>query len=879
MNIRTFCCLLIVTCLAVCSLHGETIPLTEGWYLRSSDGLAVSGAEVSRDGFSTQDWYALDRPRTVLSALAKVGVYADPYYGENLKSIPGYQDGMWLRHLDDSPFRVPWWYRIEFTPAPLQQDTCFTLHLDGINYKANIWLNGKKIAGEDQVTGMFRRFEFPVTDHLRFNEKNVLAIEIIPPGLLPEKHVNTKQLEATTGWDDHNPQPPDMNMGIWQPVYLKTQGPVSLRHPYVDSDLSLPGMESARLTALAWLKNNTNQPQTCLFSGIVEGRQVSQEVTLAPGEEKEAVLAPEQHPELILQSPRVWWPHPAGEQPLYDARFSVSVNGRESDSATLRFGIRSAESYINAEDWRGYKINGRNILIRGGAWMTSDMLLNLEDSRYEALVRYAREANLNMLRSEGFSIRETESFYDLCDRYGIMVTQQLFGRNLPDEALAIACVEDTLLRIRNHPSLVHFLGHDETFPTDTLDAAYQHLLEKHRIKRSYQPHSGTFNIATRAKTGGTRTGTRELWTYAGPSHYFFTRERRFDSAWGFAQSGGIGGILAAQDSLRQMMPASALWPIQQNECWSFHTVTQGMEYFNAVIQAMEQSYGAAADFNDFCRKLYAMNYNSARGMFEAYARFKYDALGITTWKYNAAWPAALTWQYVDWYTRPTAAYFGAKKACTPVHALLDPHEQAVYVVNSLYEAQDGLSLDVIVLDPAGSVLSQDSFTVSVAADGCTRAGALRIPESAGNLRFVKMLLKNKDGVILSENVYWLSATPDVPGASGHKDSVFYTHPKSVADYSGLNTLPETSVESRITSDGTNHTITLENKSDRIAFQMELALLPADSDLSLAPVYWSDNYVTLFPGESRTLQAQTSSGSTAPLRLRVQGFNVPETISD
>lgn len=873
MTARRFCALLLAPLLFVLPVYGGDISLSAGWHLHSSAGIEADGAVLSQPGVELSQWYALEQPCTVLSALVTAGVYADPYYGENMKSIPGYQDGMWLRHLEESPFRVPWWYRCEFDLGATKEDRFFTLHLDGINYKANIWLNGKKIAGQDQVVGMFRRFEFAVTEDLRFGEKNTLAVEIIPPGLLPEDHRKTKQLEATTGWDDHNPQPPDMNMGIWQPVYLREQGAVSMRHPYMESELSLPGLEEARLCASAWLRNNSDKARSCIFTAGVEDRQAAREITLEAGEEREVLLRAEDFPELVLATPRVWWPHPVGTQELYEAQYAVTVEGVESDSASFHFGIRNIDSYVNEEDWRGYTVNGRNILIRGGAWMTTDMLMNLDTPRYEALVRHAREANLNMLRSEGFSIRETQEFYDSCDRQGIMVTQQLFGRNLPDEELAIACVEDTLLRIRNHPSLAHFLGHDETFPTNTLDAAYLHLLEKHRIKRSYQPHSGTFNIATRSKTGGTRTGTRELWTYTGPSHYYFVKERRFDSAWGFAQSGGIGGILAARDSLRQMMPHDTLWPLENNECWSFHTVTQGWEYFDAVVKALEKGYGPAEGFDDFCRKLYAMNYNSARGMFEAYARFKYDALGITTWKYNAAWPATVTWQYVDWYTRPTAAYFGAKKACTPVHALLDPHEGNFHVVNSFYEARQDLTLETSIIDLNGKTLSEDRMRLTVEADGVTQAGELQVPEKITNPYFVKLQLQDKEGQILSHNSYWLSTTPDVPGTSRHENDMFYTKPRSIADFTALTALPETEVDTEMRTVPGGYEVTIHNKSPHIAFQTELALLSFESDFELAPVYWSDNFVTLFPGESRTVHAQLSTEDTPPLRLRVQGFNV------
>ncbi|MFA7692116.1 MAG: hypothetical protein WCX86_04380 [Candidatus Hydrogenedentales bacterium] len=864
-------CLLLSFCAA--AIESESLFLDQGWRLQSGAKIDETGETLSLPHMDVNDWYSTDIPKTVLAALVDKGVYPDPYFGQNMKSIPGYQDGSWLVQREDSPFKSSWWYRCEFDLPAAQDAEYYTLHFDGINYKAVIWLNGRKIADKDEVVGMFRRFQFPVTDQLVRGGKNVLAVEIIPPGLLEGKQPRTKQIEATTGWDDHNPQPPDMNMGIWQPVYLRRQGPVTLQHPYVESDLILPALQQASLIVSAWLLNNSDEAIACTVSGRIEGREFVQETALAPSEKKELIFSPADFSVLVVENPRVWWPHPAGNQELYQLELEVSVKGEQSDALKTTFGIRDCSTHVTAEDWRKYQLNGKDILIRGGAWMTQDMLLNLDASRYEALVRYAREANLNMLRSEGFSIRETETFYDLCDRSGVMVTQQLFGRNLPDEALAIACIEDTLLRIRNHPSLVHLLGHDETFPTESLDRAYRELIEKHRIRRSYQPHSGTFNIGTRAKTGGTRTGTRELWTYTGPSHYYWIQKRKFDSAWGFAQSGGIGGVLAARDSIRQMLPANDLWPAEKNESWSFHTVTQGISYFDAVFRAMDRGYGAPKSFDDFCNKLYAMNYNSARGMFEAYSRHKYDALGITTWKYNAAWPAALTWQYVDWYKRPTAAYYGAKKACTPVHALYAHDDQGLYVVNSLYDAQPNLTLHHALYGLHGKKVTERRDTVSVGEDGRVRAAVLDFPEEVGETFFLHLQLEDDHGAPLSNNCYWLSRTPDIPGKSGSgKDGIFYTEPKSTADFTALQSLPEVELDTRVSCADDQLRVEVQNPSEHIAFLAIFAVVDPETALEAAPVYWSDNYITLMPGESRVLQAETK-GMKEGAFLRVEGFNI------
>ena len=863
----------------VVSAQSGVIP-ADGWYMQSSAKIEGAGDALSMPGVSVDGWYGVTVPKTVLAGLVDNGVYEDPYYGLNMKSIPGYQDGAWLIQKEDSPFRDPWWYRVQFDMPAKQAGRFFTLHFEGINYEANIWLNGKQVAGNDTVIGMFRRFEFPVTELLSYGGKNVLAVEIIPPGLLPDLEYKTKQIEATTGWDDHNPQPPDMNMGIWQPVYLREQGAISIRHAYVESDLDVSGLEQARLTVSAWLRNNTDAKVSGVLSGVIADRTFTQEVTLEAGEMREVFFKPQAYSMLVIDKPRVWWPNPVGTQELYALELKVDVDGKASDTAATNFGIRDVTTYINEDDWRGYRVNGRNILIRGGAWMTIDMLLNLDEGLYDALIRHAKEANLNMLRSEGFSIRELAPFYDLCDKYGVMVTQQIFGRNLPDEDLAIACIEDMMLRIRNHPSLVHFLGHDETFPTDTLNEAYEELLEKHRLNRTYQPHSGTFTITTREKTGGTRTGTRELWTYAGPSHYHFVEERRHDSAWGFAQSGGIGGILAARDSLRQMMPEDKLWPVTDNETWSLHTVMQGVDYYDSIFQMMEKKYGAPKDFEDFCDKLYAMNYNSARGMFEAYARYKYESLGITTWKYNVAWPAALTWQYVDWYQRATAAYYGAKKACTPVHVLYGYDDQGLYVTNSYYHPLDDLTLTYAMYNLDGVKVSEERVAVSVGADGSVRAASVEVPENISDPWFLKLELVDNDGAVLSENVYWLSHTPDVPGTTRYRRGIFAVRPKSVADFTALASLPEVALdatmEGSVGQDNKNYTITIKNPSAHLAFMVETSLVDSDTGFAIAPAYWSDNFVTLFPGDSRNLTVEVPAQGKTP-QLRVQGFNVETSI--
>ncbi len=855
----------------------EMVPLNGNWHIQSSAELEYDAPTLASPGLEVGEWYPATLPTTVLAALVANNVYPDPYYGLNLTSIPGFRDGRWLRMPDDSPFRCHWWYRTEFTLPGYESSRHYTLHLDGINYRANVWLNGTQLAGQDTVKGMFQRFEFDVDGVVRPGAVNCLAVEIIPPGLLPDQEFHTKQVEATTGWDDHNPQPPDLNMGIWEDVYLTVSGPARIKHPYVDTDLSVPALDRARLAVSAQVVNVSDGPVLATVHGTIESRTFSRPVRIKQGEIADVLFSPVEFKELVIEEPRVWWPNPLGPQQMYELTLTLEVDGEVSDEGVVPFGIRDATTYIDEEGWRGYMINGRRVLIRGGAWMSCDMLLRFDKRRYEALVRYAKEANLNMLRSEGFSIRETGEFYDLCDRYGVMVTQQLFGRSIPDEQLAIDCVRDTILRIRNHPSLVHFLGHDETFPTHTLDEAYRGIIDRYTPGRTYQPHSGAFDVEERFQTGGTRTGTLELWTYAGPDHYYRGKE---DGAWGLAQSGGIGGVIAPYESVNRTIPADQQWPLW-TEAMSFHTVIQSGKYFNAAVNAMETRYGKPESIQEFCRIGQVMNYESARAMYEAYARNKYTAKGITTWKYNAAWPAVMTWQYIDWHLIASGAYYGAKKGCEELHAQYAYDDDSVCVVNSLYKDFTGLRVTARVLNMDMAVKAERDAVVDVISDGKTEAFKLEWPRGLTRTYFLHLELRDSSDALVSDNLYWLSSVPETPSKPAYTpQGGFAVNRDSWADLTGLRELPRVGLEAKAASDARDGErtidVSLRNPSKTVAFAVRLAVHKGRDGEEVAPCYWTENYASLLPGAARTVQAvfdESELDGHEPV-VRIEGWNVP-----
>jgi exo-1,4-beta-D-glucosaminidase len=876
---------ILILSLVSCTKKGPSvIQLKNNWEIQSSAVINNKGSEISTNDFKPEQWYPVTVPSTVLAALVENKVYPDPYFGENLKSIPGYKTGSWLSMTQDSPFRPSWWYRTTFKIPSDWAGQNLVLHLNGINLQANVWLNGHLVADTATVLGMFRRFELDINEWVKVGSENTLAVEIFGPGRIPDVKYYTKQVEATTGWDDHNPQPPDLNMGIWREVFISAEGGVSIRYPYVVTDLDLPSLDVAHLTVSTKLINKSDKKVQGKLTGTIEDIQFEKEINLEPKESKIVQFDPSEFKQLNINKPRIWWPHPVGTQELYKMKLSFETNGNISSVDSVRFGIREVSTYINNEGWRGYKVNGRNILIRGGAWQTSDMLLRLTPHRYEGLIRYAKEAGLNTLRSEGFSVRETEDFYNLCDENGILVVQQFFGRNLPNEKLAVDIIEDMLLRIRNHPSLIHFLGHDETFPTENLDKNYRELVAKYTPERTYQPHSGAFNIEDRFKTGGTRTGTLELWAYVNPSHYY---THKADGAWGFAQSGGIGGVFAPYESVKKMMPQKDLWPIE-NEIYSFHTVLQGTEYFAAGLDAINNRYGKPSGIVDLCTKGMALNYESARGMFEAYARNKYDALGITTWKYDAAWPAAYSWQYVDWYLNVGGAYYGAKKACEPLHVQYSYDNNSIFVVNSFYQEFKDLKVTAKIFNfDLNEKLSKGAI-VSVGPDGKTEAFKIDFPAGLSKTFFLKLQLQDSSGKEITDNFYWLSTVKDIEGVKfetksprGFDWDLFVAKPKSFADFTDLEKLPKVELKRsfELKHDGSEMTgvVKIKNIGDHLAFMVHLSVTKGEGGDEITPAYWDDNYFSLFPGETKEIKVHygiTDQGDSCAV-LKVDGWNVKQ----
>lgn len=845
--------------------------LGEGWMLQSSAKVEKKGEALSRPEFSPTGWYATTVPSTVLAALVRNHVYPDPYFGKNLRSIPGtsYPIGDNFSNLpmpSDSPFAVSWWYRTSFQLPAAFQGRQMWLNFEGINFRANIWLNGRKIASSDKVAGAWRLYEFNVTDVALPGKANTLAMEVFPP----------KENDLAITWVDWNAAPPDKDMGIWRDVYITTSGPVALRYPQVVTHFDLPSLKVAHLTVNAELRNATSRPAKGTLSGQNGDARFSQLVELAPDETRAVSFAPDRFPQLNVSNPRLWWPAQLGPQNLYTLKVEFEVAGKVSDRRTIQFGIREVTSEMNEKSYRVFSINGKRILIRGAGW-APDMLLRASPKRQEAEIRYVKEMNLNTIRLEGKL--EDEHFFDVCDREGILVLagwcccdhwERWMSWKDEDYPIAVESLKDQIRRLRRRACVFDWLYGSDNPPPPKVEEMYIKILKDCLWPNPYQSSATAKPTSVTGQTGLKMTGPYE---YVAPSYWLTDTER--GGAHGFNTETSPGPAVPPVQSLRKFLPADRLWPI--NDDWDYHAGGGAFKNIDVFTKALNARYGNAASLEDYEWKAQAMAYEGERAMFEAYGRNKYISTGVIQWMLNNAWPS-LIWHLYDYYLYPAGGYFGTKKACEPLHIQYSYDDRSIVVVNSFYQEFKKMKVTAKVYNLDLSEKLSKTETLDVSPDSSSRV--FTIPELQGlsTAYFVRLTLENAAGELASSNFYWLSTQADV---SDWKSSSWYFTPISAyADLTGLQSLPKISlkVASRIehTGDGIDTSyVTVENPTKKLAFLVHPKITKEKGGDEVLPIFWEDSYFPLMPGEKRTVKAvyrmEDLEGATAA--AEVDGWNV------
>lgn len=855
---------------AVPSDHQDSdLFLRRGWMVQSSCKISADGAQISSPGFSTKGWYPATVPTTVVGALVDDNVYSNPYVGENLRSIPGttYPIGANFSHLpipDDSPFHCSWWYRTEFRLPASYSGRQVWLHFGGINNRANIWLNGRQIAGVADVVGAYRTYEFDITPYLRSHADQTIAVETFAQ----------RPDDLGINWVDWNPAPPDKDMGLWRPVYLRSSGPVALRDPLVVTHFPGNSRDRADLTVEAELHNASNDSVSGTLEGSIGAVRFQQPVSLQPGETRVVRFTPDQFAQLQFKNPKLWWPRQMGSPNLYELSLRFLAGNQISDQETVRFGIREITSQLDDQGHRLFFVNGKKILIRGGGW-APDMLLRESHSRLEAQFDYVQAMNLNAIRLEGKM--ESDDFYDLADERGILIMAGWcccdYWEEWPqwkpgDLDIATASLRSQIMRLRSHPSILVWLNGSDNPPPPDVEQAYIKVLHDADWPNPYLSSASHHPALGTGPSGVKMLGPYD---YVPPDYWY---SDQYGGAFGFNTETSPGPAIPTLSSLRKMLPATDIRP--DDPVWNFHAGGGGFKNLGHFEEAMNAIYGAPSGLADYELKAQAMAYDSERAMFEAYSRNKYGSTGVIQWMLNNAWPS-LIWHLYDYYLQPAGGYFGAKKACEPLHVQYSYDDRSVVVVNSQYKDVSGLTVKAALYDFGLHQRFFQQAKTDVASDGVAKV--LTIPQSAFDpaspIYFVNLTLASLDGAIVSRNFYWLSSKQNTYDWA--KTDYEYTPLLSYEDLTALQKLPKArlSVSAvRESKAGPNVRVTLRNTSSHLAFQVRLAVREKDG-AEILPVFWDDNYIALMPGESRQITAHYHSPQALndASELIVSGWNI------
>lgn len=893
----------------------------ENFDLQSSALISANGAALSSISYSSPVyWFPVKVPSTVLTGLVANKIYPDPYQGLNNMLIPDASDQFnkdynleqysFLPN-DPNPWKKPYWYRTTFKVAAADKGRVFQLIFKGINYRAAVWVNGKQIADSAQMAGMFADYNLDISGAVNAGGENALAVKIYPldyPGL-PSK----EQLQAlgpfydnggptgdigknvtmlcSAGWD-WIPPVRDRNMGIWQPVYLRTTGAVTIGHPKLVTDLpNLPDTGTAKLSLNLTLTNHTETAQNGKLIVIIKPENFtgipilfSKTVSIASGSASVIDLNAGEVSQLLIRQPHLWWPNGYGRANLYRIRMQYESAGGLSDDTTFVFGIRTTSSkatVVNGYVRRDFYVNGQRVHLVGGAWVP-DMMVNRDSARYDYEMHLCRNANVNLVRIWGGGVTPPDAFWNAADKYGEMVwsdfwvtgdTQGEF-KGSPDWPLEgnvfVKNVLSTIYRIRNHPSLLVWTGGNEGHARKELYDAMRNNIISLDGTRPFIPSSSGFAKLPAGWKGswpddmpsGVYSGGPYQWE--DPKDYY----RRADEAhdWVFKDETGLPSQ-PPYTTLQKIIP-DLVWdtklPFPLNNSWGYHDACTGAGQYNKYDSIMVKEYGQPTSIVNFSDKMQLMNAVGYQGIFEADGHKLNETGGVMLWKLNAALPSVI-WQIYDWYLEPNAGYYAMQNACEPLHIQFNQDDSTAAVINRLHKPTQLLTAkaDIYNID------SKLVYSFKIGHIGFSETGTQEVIKMKDVLKttkgvsFVVLNLYDAVGKTVSHNAYWLSADHNFTGFNNLDSSAVQV--KVLASEKGIS-------ENKWTLQFTNNTA-------KLAFFVRPQLMQGGEEVM--PSYWTGNYFTLAPHESTTVSVSApvaKLGKATPAVL-VEGWNLQkQTIS-
>jgi len=882
--------------------------LVDGWKLISASKMPESGAEVSQATFDDEHWLPIRHmPATVLEILQEDGIYPNLYFGMNL-----------LTEVPQDLYKQDWWYRTSFE-APAGKKA-YWLELPGINYRAEVWLNGKPIADSRQVVGMYVRHEFNVTDLIRPERPNILAIKVTPERAIPDATgveladswhdwLDWKYLGSKAPRSDHYKEgwTADRNAGVWKPVYLHSTGAVKVSDALVNTDLPLPSTEFANLSIYATLSNDTATAVsgTLIASISRTGKStihVESPVSLAAGESREISLSPESFPQLVVQHPDLWWPYTMGEPSLYDLHVDFKIRGELSDAQTLQFGIRKVTQHRDSDlrftkTPQGnfyFKINGKDFLVQGADY-TPDLLFRSDRQRNADNILYIKDLGLNMLRWEA-KIAD-ENMFELADRAGIPVMvgwmccskwEQWDQWSAEDQQVARESLRSQILMLRSHGSVFLWSNGSDGLPPEPLRSDYRRILDELHWQNAVVDTDANGNRDAHGNQVWDGIGMFGVDRWHPPSYWF---DHRYPASGGSTAEYGDNEVIPPFESLQKFIPEDKLWP--PNEYWFFHAgAHEGANQLTTIRRVVERRYGVSHSAEEFAEKAQLAHYETTRSQFEAWAADGWDLHKMEMyWMLNNHWPSFFGHLY-DYYMKAGGGYFGAKKALRPLSVVFDyysakPHRSArIRIVNRSLLAQAGLQVRVRIYDLEGNVrYDKQVANQSVQPQGVATALMMPRPPHITPTYFVRCELLDVAGRKIVDNVYWQSTTLDDFGNPRLDDDDYAYSQKSWSTFLELNAMPKVELEvtgtEKIVNGRSSLSVALHNRTQHIAFFNRVTVTGDKNGNEVLPILYDDNYVTVFPGETKLVEGTLDSKDLANRMpwVRVEGYTTkPTTVS-
>ncbi|KAM7191967.1 Glycoside hydrolase superfamily [Naviculisporaceae sp. PSN 640] len=846
------------------------------WDLESSAKIndANNLAALSKTGVDTSQWNKVNVSKcTLMGCLLEAGVYNDTqlFYSDNLANV------------DAEQFSVPWIYRKEFELNP-GSGKHFLLQTHGITSRADIYLNGKQVADKSTQAGSYAGYTYDITDLAA--SSNALAIRVYP---------TSYYYDFALGWVDWNPWPADNGTGVWRDVEIKQTGPVALGPLRVVTQIGTPlGSKPADVTLRAKAQNLEKTAVTITASGSVvaesggEPLVWSKKVTIPPLSTIDIDLTN------TVQKPAIWWPAFWGAQPLYKANLTVSTSeGALSDFAGATFGFRTVTSKVNSNNDTVFSVNGQPIQILGGGY-APDMFLRFDKAKWEMEVKYTLDLGFNTIRLEGKN--EHPELYEIADRLGLLLmvgweccdkweawsyNQDLAVPtpvwNDADYVIANASMAHEALMLQTHPSVFVYLIGSDYWPDTKATPIYINALKAADWQVPILASASRRGYPKELGPSGLKMEGPYDWV---PPNYWYDIEpsrSRLGAAFGFGSEQSSGGGTPALSSLKKFLSQSDLDDLWKNPDKDlFHMSRETSQFHQRSIEnkGIWKRWGAPSSLEDYLTKVQITDYEGSRAMFEGFSAMwnaKRPATGVIYWMLTGAFPS-LHWNIWDYYMHPAGAYFGAKMGSRLEHVAYDYVKKDVYLINHSLDVEGPRSISLQVIDTSGKVTYNNTVSTTTKANTSKSIASLTSAlNSIKDVVFLRLILSDDKGKVLSRNVYWIAKSIDT--LDWNNSDWFYTPLSKYADYTALNKLATANVSVSVGKNSVDQTtsVTLENLSSGPAFFVSLNLVDSKGE-DVVPLTWSDNYLTLFPKEKVTVAFQ-NLGNTEPAAIQVEGKNV------